>query len=327
MWYAILAVLALALVIKFWPIALALALIAVSIPLVRHIRKERYFSSEEFTAHLSAIRSIVSEHNEIVKYTSEIRASGSFEIGRSSTGVHAHLASFENTSLHNYRRDRNTANFQASNVHNCSLQVVRNAKEDPIKYLVKYFSIPATEAGLADVEELGRSISRLEDAVENLHQREVGITDSISPPAFIRRRYSAEFMRRVGVELSPVTVPYPKYVFEYVSAGGNSSQRATVMLNTPTIDALIGVLSGKIRFRKSIAGQRALMTARLREEIKARDRYACKICAVSVAKEPHLLLEVDHIVPVSKGGMSTRENLQTLCWRCNRSKSNKLPGT
>ena len=40
-------------------------------------------------------------------------------------------------------------------------------------------------------------------------------------------------------------------------------------------------------------------------------------------EEPNLLLEVDHIVPVSKGGKTEADNLQTLCWRCNRSKSNK----
>ena len=35
-------------------------------------------------------------------------------------------------------------------------------------------------------------------------------------------------------------------------------------------------------------------------------------------------LEVDHIVPVSKGGKSTMDNLQTLCERCNRGKRDKL---
>ncbi len=57
-------------------------------------------------------------------------------------------------------------------------------------------------------------------------------------------------MQHVGVELSPTTVPYAVYVFEYVSAGGNSSQRATVTFNTPTIDALIDTLSQKIRWRR-----------------------------------------------------------------------------
>jgi len=66
------------------------------------------------------------------------------------------------------------------------------------------------------------------------------------------------------------------------------------------------------------------MTAKLRDYIKTRDAHTCKHCSVSIHAEPHLLLEVDHIIPVSKGGLSAEENLQTLCWRCNRTKSNKL---
>lgn len=167
---------------------------------------------------------------------------------------------------------------------------------------------------------MGDSITRLEDAVNNLAQREASITKSFNPPAFILKHYFGEFMKHVGVELSPIRVPYPVYVFEYVSAGGNSSQRTTVTLDTPAIDALIETLSQKIRWRKSAAGQRALMTSRLRNSIKVRDHYTCRYCSVSLAAEPHLLLEVDHIVPISKGGMSTPDNLQTLCWRCNRTK-------
>ena len=107
-------------------------------------------------------------------------------------------------------------------------------------------------------------------------------------------------MRHTGVTLSPVVVPYPKYTFEYVSAGGNSSQRTVIELNTPTIDELIATMSQKIKWRKSAEGQRALMTAKLREQIKIRDDYTCQHCSVSVEKEPHLLLEIDHIVPVSR---------------------------
>ena len=290
----------------------------------RYILKERYFASEDFLAHKNEIASFVAEHNELAHYISEIRSRGSFELGASSTGSQAHLASFQNTSNWNYRRDRNVANYQAPNVHNCSLQVVRNASGDPLKYVMKYFNIKADETNLADVENLGDDISRLEEAVYNLQQREVSITKSVNPPAFILKHYADEFMKHVGVELSPITVPYPVYAFEYVSAGGNSSQRTTVTLDTPTIDALVETLSQKIRWRKSAAGQRALMTSRLRNSIKARDSHTCRYCSVSLAAEPHLLLEVDHVIPVSRGGMSTPDNLQTLCWRCNRTKSNKV---
>lgn len=291
---------------------------------VGHIRKERYFASEEFLAHKAEIAAVVAEHNEVTEYTSEIRRGGSFRLGASSTGTQANLASFENTSNWNYKRDRNVADYAAPNVHNCSLQVVRNASADPLKYLMKYFNIKATQDSLAQVETLGEEISRLENAVSNLAEREQDITKSINPPAFIVKHYNREFMKRVGVELSPITVPYPVYAFEYVSAGGNSSQRTTITLNIRTIDALVETLSEKIRWRKSAAGQRALMTARLRNYIKMRDNFTCRQCSVSIHAEPHLLLEVDHIIPVSKGGLSAEDNLQTLCWRCNRTKSNKL---
>jgi HNH endonuclease len=314
--------------IHFFKLILAIGFIAVAavvLPrLIRHILKERYFASDGFLAHKGKIASVVAEHNEVARYVSEIRSRGLFSLGVSSTGTQAHLASFQNTSHHQYRRDRNVANYQAPNVHNCSLQVVRNASADPVKYVMKYFNIKADEANLSDVENLGEDITRLENAVNNLGQREASITKSFNPPSFILKHYADEFMKHVGVELSPISVPYPTYVFEYISAGGNSSQRATVKLNTPTIDALIETLSQKIRFRKSAAGQRALMTSKLRSLITTRDNHTCRYCSVSLAAEPHLLLEVDHVIPLSKGGLSTLDNLQTLCWRCNRTKSNKV---
>ena len=38
----------------------------------------------------------------------------------------------------------------------------------------------------------------------------------------------------------------------------------------------------------------------------------------------NLLLEVDHIIPIIKGGLTKEDNLQTLCWKCNRSKGAKI---
>lgn len=292
--------------------------------IARYWRKERYFVSEEFLAHKEQIASFVAEHNELAQYITEIRARGTFEVGTSSTGGHAHLSSSENTSQWNYRRDRNVANFIAPNVHNCSLQVVRNAEADPIKYVMKYFGIKAQETALGDMEGLGVSITRLEEAIGNLKHREASITQEVDPPAFIIKHYPDELMAHVGVQLSPITVPYSVYIFEYVSAGGNSSQKTTVTLDTPTIDATVETLSQKIRWKKSAVGQRALMTSKLRTFIKDRDGYTCQQCSVSLSEQPHLLLEVDHIMPVSRGGLSTPDNLQTLCWRCNRTKSNKV---
>ena len=273
---------------------------------VRHVRKERYFAGPDFLAHKERSRAVVADHNDVSRYASEIRANGSFEIGASETGAYAHLATFESTGHRNYQRDRHVANYGDPNEHNCSLQVVRNASADPLKYLMKYFGIRPDEATLADVENVSETIARLQDAVDNLRQREASITRSISPPAFILQHYKDEFIKRVGVELPPIRIPYPVYTFKYVSPGGNSAEQTVVTLDTPTLDALIETLGEKIRFRRSAAGQRALMTTRLRELIKERDGHTCQnpACRMSLALQSHLLLEVDHIIPVSRGGLS-----------------------
>ncbi len=312
------------LVVTYWYVALLVAGAYLAVRIARYIRMQRYFSSDEFQAAKTAVAEVVHEHNDVEAYVAEIENSRSFTLGRTSAGRQAHLATFQNVSKHRYRRDRNVANYASPNVHNCSLQVVRNAKADPMKYLMKYFALRPDEKVLVEVETLGESISRLEEAVGNLRLRERDISEAVHPPAFILKHYERAFMEQVGVRLSPVTVPYPVYEFQYVSAGGNSAQTTQVILDTPAIDALVETLSQKIKWRKSAAGQRALMTAKLRDTIKSRDGFACCFCGIGVKDEPHLLLEVDHVTPVSRGGLSVPENLQTLCWRCNRTKSNKL---
>jgi hypothetical protein len=58
----------------------------------------------------------------------------------------------------------------------------------------------------------------------------------------------------------------------------------------------------------------------LRFFVLKRDRFCCITCGRSPANVAGLILEVDHIVPWSKGGESIEENLQTLCFDCNRGK-------
>lgn len=308
---------------SFWLAVLAFTVVLIANPACRTIRKNRYFGSDHFRALKAEIATVVAEHNDVVDYVENIRTRGSFELGASSTGQYAHLASFENNSTWNNRRDRNVAEY-APHVHNASLQVVRSASSDPLKYLMKYFSIKADQSTLADVQRVADSISRLEEAVANVKRREADIAAMINPPAFIVKHYLKDFWDQVGVHLSPIAVPYPQYKFQYTSAGGNSGQTTSIQLNTPTLEALSATLVDKIRWSKSAAGQRALMTTKLRSYIKQRDNHTCLNCGVTVAAEPHLLLEVDHIMPVSRGGLSVPENLQTLCWKCNRSKGAKI---
>ncbi len=56
----------------------------------------------------------------------------------------------------------------------------------------------------------------------------------------------------------------------------------------------------------------------LRAAVLVRDGGRCRRC------RPAINLEMDHIVPVSKGGKTEESNLQVLCRRCNRAKWKKL---
>lgn len=98
----------------------------------------------------------------------------------------------------------------------------------------------------------------------------------------------------------------------------------TVPMTEETIVNLISLLESKLTASAFAKEQRALMTKKLREFIKNRDNFTCCNCGNSTHAEPNLLLEIDHIIPVAKGGCTVKENLQTLCWKCNRSKSDKM---
>ena len=45
------------------------------------------------------------------------------------------------------------------------------------------------------------------------------------------------------------------------------------------------------------------------------------MCGASPAKDPSVILHVDHIKPWSKGGETNLDNLRTLCSVCNIGKS------
>ena len=68
--------------------------------------------------------------------------------------------------------------------------------------------------------------------------------------------------------------------------------------------------------------KRKTITPKLTLKVLKRDNYKCLICGKSPSTHPELSLEVDHILPVSKGGTNDIENLQTLCFNCNRGKGN-----
>src|SRR6202789_339384 len=58
-----------------------------------------------------------------------------------------------------------------------------------------------------------------------------------------------------------------------------------------------------------------------RKNILLRDRNTCQYCGVALTAGE---LTLDHVVPRSRGGLSTWENLVACCHNCNRRKGNHL---
>jgi CRISPR/Cas system Type II protein with McrA/HNH and RuvC-like nuclease domain len=66
-------------------------------------------------------------------------------------------------------------------------------------------------------------------------------------------------------------------------------------------------------------GNEVAVSKRSRFEVFKRDGFACAYCGKT---PPAVILEIDHMVPVSLGGDDNMANLVTACFDCNRGKSN-----
>lgn len=67
--------------------------------------------------------------------------------------------------------------------------------------------------------------------------------------------------------------------------------------------------------------ERGKVSNKMRFSIYERDGYRCRKCGIS---DKYAKLEIDHIIPIAKGGKSTYDNLQTLCHKCNTEKGKNI---
>lgn len=281
-----------------------------------------YFGSDSFKEIKDSISGHTKNCNELNSHIEELKSFHS-KVHSSDYGE----GRLYDESNYNFKREAWKKRIKNSHVYDCSASICKNASDQPFKYLCKYFGISADEDSLADFESILNDFSAVEQGKILLQDEENSILSSInnSIPPLIMRFSKKKLMDKLGFDRIDLSNLYlPTYSFRYVSAGGNSSMKFDIQLNIENLDKFVNYLNGLIKFRKSIAGQRALMTSSLREKIKNRDGYTCKICGLSVKDEKNLLLEIDHIVPLSRGGITSEDNLQTLCWRCNRSKGSRL---
>lgn len=101
--------------------------------------------------------------------------------------------------------------------------------------------------------------------------------------------------------------------------------------------ALSEYKAGRLSRAKLLAGIRRVGDRTMRENrrrgkvrvsvrwmVFKRDGRRCVVCGRGPADDARVKLEVDHIVPVARGGRDDAANLQTLCRDCNRGKRDRM---
>lgn len=202
-----------------------------------------------------------------------------------------------------------------------------SAENNPLEYVVKcfYTNKASYPEKIQKLYQLVEELETLKDAKQIIENYKAEYQQYLGDvPKFVMMNDEAGFYSRLGFANIDEDVLTVEYEFSYTSEGGMAQRSFTVPMTEENIAELIKVLESKLTASAFAKEQRTLMTRKLREFIKKRDNYTCCYCGNSTYKEPNLLLEIDHITPVAKGGRTTEDNLQTLCWKCNRAKSDKI---
>jgi len=265
------------------------------------IKTLNYYKSEEFLSLKKQLSEKIIEYNEFDEFMAETK---------------------------NYILEQQSLLTQG-NVRHSTLTVYKNSKLDIYKYIVKYFfkdnkigeeSVQTVERILQKYDTLEKTYEILIEEYEELMQ---DIRETMYSGAYV---FKSLTMKKLGSRKPPKFVKdyYLWYSFEYNSPTNRKHYSNKIVLDDNRLQDFAEYLSSLIKYRKSAKYQRQLMTSSLREYILNRDGYTCKTCGVSKESQSHLLLEIDHIMPISKGGITTESNLQALCWKCNRAKSNKI---
>lgn len=290
--------------------------------LIYKIYEYFYFNSTQFNKIKQDIKTYVDNCNNLNNHIEDLK-----KLTSSFTAYDYGSGSLYDNSSHNFKRTEWNNIIKNNQAYNCSSSVCKSAINQPFKYLIKYFNIDLNEETLSIFESMLNNFSSANEGSKLLVKERNQLVERIkkSIPKIIMKYSRNKLIKNLGfndIDLSKLY--FPVYTFQYISAGGNSQYRFDIHLNEDNLEKLINYMGGLISFKKSVAGQRQLMTKQLRTKIKNRDNHTCQSCRISVREEQNLLLEIDHIIPLSKRGLTEENNLQTLCWRCNRSKGSKI---
>ena len=104
----------------------------------------------------------------------------------------------------------------------------------------------------------------------------------------------------------------------YPSSSEAISAARSYLINRKACDEALQALTEAWAEFKAKSPKRDGLSLKLRFEVLRSNGYRCQLCGATAGDGARL--EVDHKVPVAKGGTDDPENLWTLCFGCNRGK-------
>jgi len=198
---------------------------------------------------------------------------------------------------------RSKTQYDGKSLHQCLCQ-----------YLAEHFKAFSSiyEAVVADktvYQEYSEAVLRCEDRIGHGWHKETGLTAGeyrkIETRLFIRGRIPAPSFR-LDVRKTYVS---PKKRNHYQDQG---------FFYVSTLIHICDQLYRISKKKEKASAERKLMTNALRYQVLKRDGFCCTICGRS--QKDGVVLHIDHIKPIAKGGKTVPSNLRVLCADCNLGK-------
>jgi len=194
----------------------------------------------------------------------------------------------------------------------------RQTFEDVLKYNIEN-NIESIRNDIALIEENNNLYNNMLNEINSINSLE---KDKITELGFTEENFKSiekSILSEVtSTKLSNLTVSVQIYM--QAKSGKIYREKHHIFSNDELLKAY-NDWKNKPNYKKyeTTAGfERRELNRDLRFAVLKRDNYRCCICGRN-AKDG-VKLEIDHIVPVSKGGKTVITNLQTLCQDCNQGK-------
>ena len=131
-------------------------------------------------------------------------------------------------------------------------------------------------------------------------------------PSFVHQECSRAFDRDRG--RTSMWEPLPAFLYRVLYNIKYDSIKAEELAELAHLRTRESIRAARKSARESVG-------IKLRNAILERDRYTCQHCGAIQADGAKL--QIDHIIPVIRGGVTDSENLQTLCRSCNQRKRDR----